>query len=881
MRGYKHVFIVFRICLLITVMLCLEIEAFAADKAVVHKGEDYKVSVKCGIDGFAAYDYSTMVQVTVESKYDITGALRVIPETNNDYSKVVAYGEDISLTANQAKTFTFYMINPGDAGYIKVELLDEKGNRLYNQSQQINLTSMDAGMSLTTMVGILSDDYNALNYFDGISFTVNNVEHTTGILELTKDSFPEDSGALAVLHYIIIDNFDTANLSDEQYAALKQWVNNGGILILALGSNYQNVLHRFSDDFVTGTIGNLGKKNLQWNYSLYDYWQGGSSEFEEPENDIMDTDLEDDVDTESEDVQKAEPDNDVETDGSIDSENDTEAEEMAEPNIATNTEPEDEIEDQTWAGLSLSEVDCLDFQLESGMELIEFSTDHTAYYRDIGLGRVVVLAYSLGMEPMAGYTENAIISGKLLTVSGTAAINQNLNNAYPGRDYSGIELARLADTTRKPSALLYGAILLLYVVLVGPILYLILKVVKKREKIWIAIPTVVLVFTGIIFLTGLIYRVNKPLVNTFSVITLEEGHKTERIYTSITCPKAKQYTVAIQPEYGNIQYNSSGYRYSLFDTGSSDAPFDYMIKRTGAGTELVLNNTSTFNETTFNVQRTEENDIGIIGCDLQCYTTGFEGTVTNQTGYDLTGVVVNFERNYYQIGDMKKGEQITIDQGKLIPAATNGYGTFENLYRNMRGLYSDSKLYTQYQIDTMMEENYVDIDSYGSGCVWARISTYAPDFVGKSNVKQSGIGLIYQTFHADYEDVDAVYYPSLDRMVLSMDGYLNEQRGSFNMPDPVTITYSFDGYPGITTLEDADFAERGPNGTKTGTYYADVYALSPQTGDFEQIFVDSAILSGAELDKYLIDNILVLKYEMVNDDVYGTFLPRIIARGDE
>lgn len=793
MKVDKCVIIVSWIMLLVVGMLYPEMKAFAANNTDIQQTDDFQITVKCGIDGIAAYDYPTMVQVTVESKYDFAGALRIMPENNSSYSKVVAYGEDISLTANQAKTFTFYMIHPGDSSYLKVELLNEKGNRVYEQSHYFKLTSDGTGTGASTWVGILSDDYNALNYFDGIRLVLNNNQYITGTLELTKDSFPADSGALSILHYMIIDNFDTGNLTDEQYTALKDWVNNGGVLILALGSNYQNVLHCFSDDFVTGTIGSLGKKDLP--------------------------------------------------------------------------------------GLSLSGVDCLDFQLEAGIEMIGFSTDHTAYYRNIGLGRVVVLAYSLGMEPLVGYSGNSVIGQNLMTAAATSVTSQGLNNSYSGRDYNGIELARLADTTRKPSVLLYGFILLLYVVLVGPILYLILKAMKKREKIWTAIPVVVLAFTGVIFLTGLLYRVNKPLVNTFSLITLEEGHKTEKIYTSITCPKAKQYTVAVQPEYGNIQYNSSGYNYSLFDTGTSDYPFDYMIKRTGEGTELVLNNTSTFNETTFNVQRTEENDIGHIECDLKCYTTGFEGTVTNQTGYDLTGVVVNFERYYYQVGDLKRGEQAVIDQSKLI--MSTGGGAFLSLYNNMPRRYSDEKLYMQSQIDMMMEDYYVDETSYGQGCVWAKISSYAPDFIGKSNVKQSGIGLIYETFQDDYEDVGAAYYPSLDGMVVIMDGYLNEDRGSFNVPEPITITYSFEGYPGITTLEDVNFAERGANNTGTGKYYADVYALNLQTGEFEQIFVDSAILSGADLNKYMVDNMLVLKYELVNDDVYGTYLPRIIARGDE
>lgn len=867
MKGYRHVFIVFLVFILTAGVLYPDRKVFAKENNQnFQQSGDFKISVKCGIDGYAEYDYPTMVQVSVESKYNFAGLLQVIPEGINSYSKVAAYGEDISLTANQAKTFTFYVMNPGNAGSLKVELLNEKGKPVYSQPHHFSLSEPGAGTATSRMVGILSDDYNALNYLDGISLTLNNVYNITGILELTKDTFPADSGALSVLHYIIIDNYDTANLSDEQYATLKEWVNNGGVLILALGSNYQNVLHRFSDDFVTGTIGSLGKKNLQWTFSQYDYQMDDSWGFDDVQEDIGSTDQETDTNTDSVDIQEAEPDH-----GEGENE---------EPGDEADAELENEKGEQIWTGLSLAGVDALDFELESGMEMIGFSTDQTAYYRDIGLGRVVVLAYSLGMEPMTGYSENAAVVGKLLTVSAADAASQNLNNTYSGRDYSELELAAQADTTRKPSALLYGAVLLLYVVLVGPILYLILKAVKKREKIWIAIPIVVLVFTGIIFLTSLLYRVNKPLVNTFSFITLEEGYKTEKVYTRITCPKAKQYTVAIQPEYGNIQYNSSGYDYSLFDTGSSDNPFDYMIKRSSAGTELVLNNTSTFNTTTFNVQRTEENDIGTIECDLQCYTAGFEGTVTNQTGYDLTGVVVNFERYYYQIGDLKKGEQITIDQSKLIPAASGGNYTFENLYRNMRGLYSDNKLYTQYKIDTMMESDYVDIDSYGRGCVWAKISSYTPDFIGESSVKQSGIGVLYQTFHADYEDIGTVYYPNIDGMAIDAGGYDTERR-SFYSGEPVTVTYSFEGYPGITALENPDFNELGQYNADTGMYCAYVYAMDPKTGSFDQIFVGSRVLAGEELRKYVENNILVLRYEPVNEQVYDNYIPRIIARGEQ
>ncbi len=825
---------------------------FAEAKDAKEKGTkenaDFKVEMEYGIDGFAVYDNPAVVKVKVESRNNFTGTLRVIPVVDSG-QKIAAYGEEISLAAGEAKTFIFIPASLGNSGKIKIELLDEKENLLYSESKQLTLYSV--GNSVT--VGILSDDYSALNYFDGIAMNIagNQGLPVVRTLELTKDSMPADSGALSVLNYIILDNFDTASLSDGQYTALKEWVNNGGVLILALGSNYQNVLHCFTDDFITGTLGKVEKKNIGWEFS-----------------ELEDFNRAEEGNTGKDNTVSREKDQSEENDQS---EGDTIGEENNQPDWDDKA-----VQQQTNGGTSVLDVDCIEFAFTDAAEMSAFSDDKTAFQKRIGAGRVVVLSYSLGMEPVAGCAVNKDMAKLLLETSAVDAMSVRLNGGgnMLGMWYSGIHLAKAADESKKPSALLYGCILLIYVVFVGPLLYLFLKAVKKREKIWIAVPVTALVFTGIIYVTGFIYRIRIPLVNTFSMITLEDGYKEEEIYTSVMCPKAQKYKIKVKEEYAGFQHNFQDYSYNLFGVEDSHKQFDYMINKTGDGTELTLNNSETFEETAFAVKRNSENEIGTIDCDLKCYTTGFEGTITNNTQYDLTGVVVTFEKYFYQAGDMKKGEQVTIDTSKLIEAM--GYGTFEQIYNDVNHFIqgSDRKRYIQYQIDTSMESGFVDKNAYNRGCVWASVEGYKPDFIAESEVKQSGIGVLFETYEAEYEDVKGVYYSSLDPMIVSSQGEYDAQDGML-YNDAVTITYSFENSPGITALENLSFGEEG---TVNGGSYARVLAYNSETGDYDLIFENSKVLSGNDLKKYMSGNIIVLRYENIGNSAY---MPRIIARGDE
>ncbi|MCM1180894.1 MAG: hypothetical protein NC347_11595 [Clostridium sp.] len=763
-------------------------------KKITKKNTDITMNVVCGIDGVAIYDNPMQIQITVKSAKDFNGYIRIAPEKNYDEERIVAYGEDISLAAGTEKTFSFIVGSQNNEGRFSIALLNEKDKVVYSESDTVVL----GGMGESVYMGIMSDDFSGMSYFDAASVDYAGYEQQVNLLELTKDNFPEDSSAIGMMSYLLIDNYDTAQLSDKQYATLKNWVREGGVLLVALGANYQNVLHRFDDDFLSGTLGTVSKKNVSW-----------------------------DLETET---------------------------------------------------VTLNAVDSMEFSLDGGEPLDSFAEDGMVYKKESGSGAVVVLPYDLGMEPFVSFDNRKEVVTKLLQASaGTQTVNRmsGYANIY-ANFYNASDIATVMNDSPKPSTLLFGLILIVYVVFVGPVLYLILKKYNKREKIWIAIPITAFVCTVVIFLLSTIYRVRKPMINSFSVIQLGEGSKEEKVYTNIICPKAKDYSLVLEEGYGNVMAQTN-YSYYLFDSYSQDEKdsYDMMVKKKNDGIELSLHNTEAFQEKNLTMSCTSANDLGSIDLDIHCYTKGFGGTVTNHMNCDLSNVVVNFENHFYMIDTLKKGESAEIDENKLIPVQT--YDSFSDVMGMsnliLRKRNNDKMKYRHLEINRFMENNYVKKDIYQQGCVWADIGSYVPNLT-QSSVKQYGGGVVYVPFSGEYEDVSASYCPDIDTVMVASDGDFDPVE-KYIYSGVVTATYSFEEYPDITTLENLNYNQTPDNGGR----YSSVYAYNADTGNYDQIFTDSAVLGGDEFKKYVVGNVLLLRFESASND--ATYMPRISARGDE
>ncbi|MCR5700822.1 MAG: hypothetical protein K6G76_01610 [Lachnospiraceae bacterium] len=784
-RQYMRV--VLTLCLMTVLVFMPDIYAKAGKNStkIIKENDKFKVEAEYGLGGMILYDYPMQVKVTIESAEDFSGIIRLMPYAEYG-EKFVARGKRISIAAGETKTFMLTMDTPSNSSAVKLALLNEKDKVVYEERS--NLSIQNAGT--TTLVGVLSDDYSGLGYFNGVSVDVGGYSNVISTIELTKDSFPDDASVLSSMSYIVVDNFDTSTLSKEQYAALKEWVKNGGVLVLSLGSHYQTVLSGIGDDFVSGTVGSVTEKTLTW-YGV--------------EEDFV-----------------------------------------------------------------LENVESVGFVLNDGENLTHFVSDGAAATVSYGMGNVVVLSYALSMEPFSTYARRTDVISLMVKNTVNSAYMSMINGyTYNRRMNTGSELAKLSGTNKVPSAILYGLLLVIYVVLVGPILYLILKKKNKREKIWIAIPIVSLVFTGVIYLTSFIYRVNKPLVNTFSYIDVTADSAVEETFVNVICPRAKRYNFALSDKYSDFQCSVYSYDYSLFgNRTNNDQDYNFMYVDNGAGGEIQFNAGSTFDSYDFGVKRVLDADAGSFSLDLDCSTTALSGSVTNNTAYDLKDVVINYENRFYLAGDLKKGETVTIDPSKV--QQSYGYGFFtDQLTTNAFGN-------KQLNIDSNIE-NTLDYAAYNQGCVWGTIDSYSSQVFEGDKYKYSGCAVVIQQYNQSYSDVSGAFCPNINTLMSDVMGDCDTQVGMMYNNEAV-ITYSFAGFGTVESLV-IDTSK-----VDTTLNIADVYAYNYQTDTYDLIFENGDTLSSGQLRPYIEGGMLKLKYERPLEDngdpqYYDTALPRISAIG--
>lgn len=786
-KGYVMLLLALILPAIMIVNLPVKVEAAGSDTKITKKNDDFKVSAEYGLGGYACYECPMQATVTIESSKNFSGILQIMYD--EEYGGVItAYGKKITLAAGESKTYKMAVAPPTSAGGVKLAILNDREKPVYEEKTTVELT----GLGEKVITGVLSDDYAGVGYINGFSLSdsYTNSYHVINTLELTKDTFPDNAQVLTMMDYLVIDNFDTSTLSEKQYEALKQWTAEGGTLILSLGSHYQNVLSGFKDDFVSGTIGDIKKRNLTWNT----------------------------------------------------------------------------IEQE----VSMQNVECIDFELGDGEIMSAYTADGSAWKKNYGMGGVAVLSYSLSMEPFASSTWKKNVAAAIFEEASNNidldARREKINDMFN----TGSRLATVAESVKRPSSLLYGLLLLFYVVFVGPILYLILKKKNKREIVWIAIPITSLVFTGIIYCTSFIYRINKPLLNSFTIIRSSENSAEETVYSEVVCPSAKKYTFKINGDYSGFRNQYYQYDYSFFGNGSDskEANYDYMYLDNGGENEVILNSDSNFDKFDFSMTRVLNEGVGEISCDLDCNINSFTGTITNNTVYDLSDVIVTYENLFYLAGDIKKGETVNVDSTKIV--SSTGYGAVDSLYNYVS---TADERYKLYQVNSQIENSMVDITKYNQVNVWGTVLSYKPDLMNDLQVKASGMAVIFDSFYLERSDISGNYYSSISPMIVDYQGDFDSTSGMMYGSE-VTVTYSFDDYGNVVALElNKDILTYGT--------YADCEALNTDTGQYEPIFLNSNELSGAELSKYLSHGLLQLRF--INPEYnYNTgyseyYVPRIAA----
>ncbi|MGF1504286.1 MAG: hypothetical protein ACFB51_03985 [Anaerolineae bacterium] len=167
-------------------------------------------------------------------------------------------------------------------------------------------------------------------------------------------------------------------------------------------------------------------------------------------------------------------------------------------------------------------------------------------YQEMGAGRVDYIAADLGLEPLRSWENIAALWTLILAVC--PALPGWAQG--PGGQWSSARTAVAAlPNVSLPSNLQLCGFLGLYVLLIGPINYLVLWRLKKRELAWFTIPILVVAFSLIAYFTGFQLGGSRPILHRLAVVQLYPGTQEAQVngLLGVWSPRRTAYQIELDP----------------------------------------------------------------------------------------------------------------------------------------------------------------------------------------------------------------------------------------------------------------------------------------------------------------------------------------------
>ena len=182
------------------------------------------------------------VRVTNGTDRDISGRLVIAADGSVETGvgsfepAVNSFSFNVEVPAKSQSTVDNVISVAEDSGIIEV-MLYEGETCLAERKEAVSISS--DGQEL--LIGLLSDTPGKLDYFNGVSVAKTALRART--IELEPDTLPQNALELEQLDVIVISNFNTDRITEAQLKAIETWAENGGVLLIGSGRDRKAAEH--------------------------------------------------------------------------------------------------------------------------------------------------------------------------------------------------------------------------------------------------------------------------------------------------------------------------------------------------------------------------------------------------------------------------------------------------------------------------------------------------------------------------------------------------------------------------------------------------------------------------------------------------------------
>lgn len=336
--------------------------------------------------------------------------------------------------------------------------------------------------------------------------------------------------------------------------------------------------------------------------------------------------------------------------------------------------------------------------------------------RSLARGSIDFVALDLAAAPFEGWTGTQTFWETL--VAPGAAYPENMPTDMSARQMrSGSFYWALTNipSLDLPSVRGLSILLLVYIILVGPVNYFLLRRFRKLHRAWVTIPVITVLFAAGAFAIGYAMRGNDLIVNKIAVVeTSPNGPGMLQTYIGLFSPRRQQYVIEVN---GGGLLSAGGQDYSMSSAFVGGGGISRQEIRFTQGSPALVEGLSV---TQWSMQAfvSEDtwDDLGTLSGNLRLEGDVLKGAVKNDTRFALKDVVVVINRRYQKLGDLAVGQEAKVDLG-LADMTRDWFGSSLGYRIYMESYQSQASP----PRDAMQKQNI--LDGLVEGVPWSKVGT--------------------------------------------------------------------------------------------------------------------------------------------------------------
>jgi len=279
--------------------------------------------------------------------------------------------------------------------------------------------------------------------------------------------------------------------------------------------------------------------------------------------------------------------------------------------------------------------------------------------KKVGSGEVIQTTFSLGDQPLASMDGYGALLAKVMNIQSISQQGMMRQGQSP-LDQISYELRTINELfpSFEVSVSYMLIVIILYILIIGPILYFVLKKADKREHAWWIIPSISVVLSIVLFIVGAKDRIVQPQVQQSAFYKVNEDNSVNGYYVeSILTNRSGDFVV-------NADQNTTAValrNYNNFTGTMGPLHESSYVKENASGSTLTLRDLSYWSVQSFGGKTSAQN-IGKMDIDITLKNEQLTGTVKNNFPFALKDVTLISGVKEVKLGDIEANGTLQVNK---------------------------------------------------------------------------------------------------------------------------------------------------------------------------------------------------------------------------